>query len=154
MTNSAQWPGTTLPHRLFACLLALPQRYCEAIADYDQRNPSTPFVAQAGLTYDIRRLILPPNAASNMTIQDVIHVLIDNRISPSWIDHGYTYGLNYLNYNFDNSTYRELFDTIDNERITRVRAYGIPPAIAEWDGWRPLSCVEVARLHTILDGEK
>jgi len=43
-------PSGREPHfrRLFACLLALPCRYREAIVDYNRRNPSTPFVAQAG----------------------------------------------------------------------------------------------------------
>ena len=87
-------------------------------------------------------------------MQDVIDVLIDNRIPPTWIDHGYTYGLNFINYNIANPTYRELFDTVDNERHARLRAYGEPPAIPEWDGWRYPSNQDIARLYNILDGER
>ena len=93
-------------------------------------------------------------AATNTTIQDVIDVLIDNCIPQSWIDHGYTYGLNFINFNITNPSYCELLDTIDNERHARLRAYGAPLAIPEWDGWRYPSDHDIARLHDILDGEK
>ena len=47
-----------------------------------------------------------------------------------------------------------MLDTIDNEHHARLRAYGIPLAISEWDGWRYPSDHDIARLHNILDGEK
>ena len=149
-------PGGREPHfrRLFACLLALPRRYREAIIEYNRRHPEDPFTEQHGPTYSLRRPRIITGAAANTTMQDVIDVLIDNRIPPSWIDHGYTYGLNFINYNIANPTYRELIDTVDNERHARLRAYGIPPAIPEWDGWRYPSEQDIARLHDIFDGEK
>jgi len=93
-------------------------------------------------------------AAANTTIQDVDDVLIDNCIPPTWIDHGYTYGLNFINFNIANPSYCELLDTIDNERHARLRAYGTPLAIPEWDGWQYPSDQDIACLHDILDGEK
>jgi hypothetical protein len=86
-------------------------------------------------------------------MQDVIDVLLDNRIPPAWIDHGYVYGLNFINFNIANPMYRELLDTMDNERHARLRAYGVPPAIPEWDGWRYPSNADIARLYNILDGK-
>jgi len=80
-------------------------------------------------------------------MQDIIDVLIDNRIPPTWIDHGYIYGLNYINFNIANPMYRELLDTIDNEHHARLMAYGTPPAILEWDGWRYPSKQDIACLH-------
>lgn len=148
-------PGGREPHfrRLFACLLALPRMYREAVVEYNRHHPGTPFIEQPGPTYNIRRPLLNPGVAANTTMQDVIDVLIDNRIPPSWIDHGYTHGLNFINHNITNPTYRGLFDTIDNERHARLRAYGTPPAIHGWDGWRYPSNQDIARLHTIIDGE-
>jgi hypothetical protein len=143
------------PHfrRLFACLLALPRRYREAIVKYNRRHPEEPFSEQHGPTYSLRRPRLITGAAANTTMQDIIDVLLDNRIPPAWIDHGYVYGLNFINFNIANPTYRELLDTMDNERHARLRAYGVPPAIPEWDGWRYPSNADIARLYNILDGE-
>jgi len=109
---------------------------------------------QTGPTYSLRRPRLIPGSEANTTLQDVIDVLIDNRIPPAWVDHGYTYGLNFINFNIANPTYRELLDTIDNECHARLRAYGTPPAIPEWDGWRYPSDQDITRLLDILDGEK
>jgi len=111
-------PGSHEPHfrRLFACLLALPRRYREAIVEHNRRHPEDPFLEQPGPTFSLCRPRLATGAAANTTMQDIIDVLIDNRILPTWIDHGYTYGLNYINFNIANPTYRELLDTIDNER--------------------------------------
>jgi len=110
-------PGGHEPHfrRLFGCLLALPRRYWEVVAKYNRRHPREPFTEQTGPTYSLHRPRLLTGAAANMTIQDIINVLIDNRIPPAWIDHGYTYGLNFINFNIVNPTYQELLDTIDNE---------------------------------------
>jgi len=130
-------PGGHDPHfrRLYACLLALPRRYREAIVKYNQHHPEETFTEQPGPTYSLRRPRPRNGAAANMTIQDIDDVLIDNRIPPAWIDHGYTYGLNFINFNIANPSYRELLDTIDNECHVRLRAYRTPPAILEWDGW-------------------
>ena len=149
-------PGGRDPHfrRLYACLLALPRRYQEAIIKYNQRHPKEPFTEQPGPTYSLHRPWPLNGAAANTTIQDIIDILIDNRIPPTWIDHGYTYGLNFINFNISNPSYCELLDTIDNERHARMRAYGTPPAILEWDKWRYPSNHDIARLYNIFNGEK
>ena len=43
-------PGGRDPHfrRLYACLLALPRRYQEAIVEYNQLHPKEPFIEQLG----------------------------------------------------------------------------------------------------------
>jgi len=50
-------PGGREPHfrRLFACLLALPRRYREAIVEHNRRHPEDPFLEQPGPTFSLRR---------------------------------------------------------------------------------------------------
>jgi len=119
--------------RLYACLQLCQEdtrKLSLNITDVTPRNHSPN-------NQDLRIVYRPLNgAAANTTIQDVDDVLIDNRILPAWIDHGYTYGLNFINFNIANPSYCELLDMIDNERHARLRAYGTPPAILEWDRWR------------------
>jgi hypothetical protein len=74
--------------------------------------------------------------ASNVTLQTIINLLIDNCIPPGWIDHAYPFRLNYINHQYAGSAYTQYFNEMDNKRLERIRAYGIPPAIPEWDGWR------------------
>ena len=85
-------PGGHEPNfrRLFACLLALPRRYREAIVEHNQQHPEDLFTEQPGPTFSVHRPRLTIGAAANTTVQDVIDVLIDNCIPPMWIDHGYT----------------------------------------------------------------
>jgi hypothetical protein len=100
-------PGGRDPHfhQLFACLLALPIRYREAIIEHNRHHSEDPFSEQPRPTYSLHRPQLVTGAAANTTMQDVINVLIDNRIPLAWIDHGYTYGLNYINFNIANPMY-------------------------------------------------
>jgi len=67
--------------RLFACLVALPGRYREAIEEYNRCNSTTPFSAQAGPSFHLQRPRIDANRAPNLGIQDVINVL-NNRILP------------------------------------------------------------------------
>jgi len=85
--------------------------------------------------FSVRRPRLTIGAAANTTVQDVINILIDNRIPPMWIDHGYTYGLNFINYNIANPMYRELLDAVDNEHHVRLREYGGTPSHSRMGGW-------------------
>ena len=49
-------------------------------------------------------------------MQDVIDVLLDNCITPEWMDHSYAFGLAYLEaHHSGHPIYRALFDEIDNE---------------------------------------
>ena len=138
--------------RLLACLMALPHRYHEAITDYNQRHLLSPFLQQGGPTYQLSRPRIEAHRIPNLGLEDVITVLLDNRIPPSWMDHSYLYGLTYLNAHYSgNGPHRALFDEIDNERLARLQLYGTPPPIAEWDGWRSPSEGDIARLHAIVD---
>ena len=140
------------PHfrRFVAALFALPRRYREAIEEYDLRNPSQPFVAQTGPTFLVSRLHMPSQHIPNMNLQTIIDLFIENRIPPSWVDHSYPFGLNFIDHQYTSSLYVPFFDEIDNERLARVRAYGIPPPIPEWDGWRHPTDDDISRINMLV----
>ena len=138
--------------RLFACLMALPHRYHEAITEYDQRNALSPFRPQEGPTFRLSRPRIKAHSIPNLGLQDVITVLLDNRIPPSWVDHSYLFGLTYLNAHYSgNGPHQALYDEIDNERLARLHIYGTPPPITNWDGWRSPSEGDIACLQPIVD---
>ena len=122
--------------RLFSCLCALPRRYREGIEEYNSSNPSKPFVAQSGPTFTISRARGRTISSPNLTMQEVIHFFIKNRIPPSWVDHSYTYGLNAINHMATSPMSAPSIAECDNERHAQIQAYGVPPSIPEWDGWR------------------
>jgi hypothetical protein len=70
-----------------------------------------------------------------MDLQMVIDFFIGNRIPPKWVDHGYTFGLSFINHQLSISQFVEFYTQVDNERRARLDAYGVPPAIPGWDGW-------------------
>ena len=140
--------------RQLAFLICLPHRYREAIIDYNRDHPTTPFSPQVGPTFLLHRARLPASSTSNISQQDVINVLLDNRIPPEWIDHAYPYGFLFLNAHYSGSMmHRELIDALDNERIARMRAFGMPPPIPQWDGWRDPSQEEIWRIRQSMTDE-
>ena len=141
--------------RQFAFLVSLPRRYREAIVDYDRASPQTPFMPQVGPTFTLRRARIDSSQARNLTLQDITNVLIDNRVPPEWVDHAYAYGVIFLNGHYSGSViHQTLLDVVDNERLTRLRAYGVPPPIPAWDGWRHPSEGEVTHLHQVMEVEE
>ncbi len=143
-------PAASAPafRRQFAFLVSLPRRYREAIVEYDRSHPHSPFSPQVGPDFIIHRARIPSMHAANVSLQDVINVLLDNRIPPSWIDHAYPYGFIFMDAHHTGSpAHREMIDPIDHERLERVRAYGLPPTIPSWDGWRTPSSTDILRVH-------
>ena len=134
--------------RFVAALFALPRRYREAIEEYNSRNSLSPFVPQSGPEFTIYRL--HPAHVPNMNLQTVINLFLENRIPPSWVDHSYTFGLNFINYQYESSQFVPFYDEIDNERLERVREYGIPLAIPEWDGWRHPTPEDMQRILQLI----
>ena len=138
--------------RQFTLLVTLPRRYQEAIVEHNRAHPQSPFVAQGGPTYTVHRARLEHPA--NISTQDVLNALLDNRIPPEWVDHSYAYAVGVLNAHFTGSPInRGLLDPVDNERIARVRRYGIPRSMTNWDGWRHPSFEEVQTIHDIMSAE-
>jgi len=121
--------------RILASVLALPHHYREAIVEDNRQHP-VPFAPQQGPIYFLNRACIDPMQHLNLTQQDIINVLLDNRIPPEWVDHAYMYGVNLINAHYTRGTMsRVLLEGIDHERLARIRAYGIPPPIEAWDGW-------------------
>jgi hypothetical protein len=111
--------------------------YREAIAQYNQEHPDTPFQEQTGPVFDLRRANFPANSIGNISIDDVIRSLIVNRIPPAWVDHAYLYGLHSMAHSYTGSAIHEdIYREHDGERLRRLREFGIPRAISAWDGWR------------------
>jgi len=122
----------------------LPERYREAAEEYDQRNLTNPFFAQAGPSFHLQRPRIDANRVPNLGIQDIINVLLDNHIPSHWIDHAYPYGLAFIDTHYVGSGLNQaLFDDIDNERLTHIRTHTMPPAIPKY-GWCYPSAQEVA----------
>ena len=120
--------------------------------DYDQCHVLSPFSHQGGLTFHLSQPRIKAHCIPNLGLEDVINILLDNRILPSWMDHSYLYGLIYLNAHYTrNGPHQALFDKIDNERLAHLQLHSIPPPIVEWDRWRSPSEGDIARLHAIVD---
>jgi hypothetical protein len=95
------------------------------------------------------------NHAANLTSQDVINVLLDNRVPPEWVDHSYTHDVLMMYSLYSGSPMqRGLLDDIDNEQLAQLHIYGEPPAIPSWDGWRHPDNSEVQELHDIVAAEE
>ncbi|KAG6873252.1 hypothetical protein C0992_008927 [Termitomyces sp. T32_za158] len=124
----------------FALSRALCANSAEAVAAYAAANLTRPFVAQYGADVEIRQVHVPDNQVQNFSDDDVLCVLIHNRIPPDWVDHAYTYGVVYLEQQFHQPTMSlDVFRDVDDERLQRLSVYGTPPAIPHWDGWREIS---------------
>ena len=88
--------------------------------------------------------------AMNMTMDDVIQVLMDNHIPVPWIDHSYAFSLHYLDHHHDGcNPFHGLFDDVDDNRLTCLDAFRVPPIIPEWDGWWVPSNDDIVRVHTL-----
>ena len=122
----------------------LPGRYREAVEEYDQRNLTNPFLVQVGPSFHLQHPRIDANLTPNLGIQDIINVLLDNRIPSHWIDHAYPYGLAFIDTHYVGSGLNQaLFDDIDNERLAHICTHTAPPAIPEY-GWHYPSAQEVA----------
>ncbi|KAG6883522.1 hypothetical protein C0992_008550, partial [Termitomyces sp. T32_za158] len=135
-TNSAG--KTTLICRM-ALVMARLGLYCEAI-DAFNKVYKEPFAPQYGPQLTITQVHVPDNKVQNFSDDDAIHVLLYNHIPVEWVDHAYTYGVVYLEQQFHHSMMSlDIFREVDNERLKRLRLYGTPAAIPQWDRWRELT---------------
>ena len=86
----------------------------------------------------------------NMTMDDVIQVLMDNHIPVPWIDHSYAFSLHYLDHHHDcQSPFYGLFNNIDNDRLAHLDTFGVPPIIPKWDGWWVPSTDDIIQVHAL-----
>ena len=147
--------ASTAFRRHYALLVVLPGRYREAVVEHDRAHPQRPFTPQIGPVYTIHRPRRDPSQVANMSRDDVIQTLLDNRIPPEWVDHAYGYGITFLNGHYgDGWIDSDLLQAVDNEHVARLRRYGEPQAIAAWDGWRSPTPEEVRSLHATMAEEE
>ncbi|PPQ84565.1 hypothetical protein CVT24_006596 [Panaeolus cyanescens] len=141
--------------REFGCLMAQPHAYHQAVDQYNKDHPGDPFMPQFGPTFSISRFVPKSKYVANMHRDDVMQLLIENRIPPEWIDHAYAFGVHYLNQRFNGSPIDEdLLASADNERLSRLDVFGEPAAIDEWSGWWNPSEDDIQRVQIILHQEE
>ncbi|KAG6895127.1 hypothetical protein C0992_003047 [Termitomyces sp. T32_za158] len=134
--NSA---GKTTLVRRMALVMARPGLYCEAI-DAFNKVYDEPFAPQYGPQLMITQVHIPDDKVRNFTDNDAIRVLLYNHIPVEWVDHAYTYGVVYLEQQFHHPTMSlDIFWEVDDERLERLKLYGTPAAIPQWDGWCELT---------------
>ena len=64
---------------------------------------------------------MAPVFLRNLTLDNVVAVLILNGIPPSWVAHGYPYGVQYICERMrENSMESESFREVDAERLRRL----------------------------------
>ncbi|KAG6879176.1 hypothetical protein C0992_004641 [Termitomyces sp. T32_za158] len=135
-TNSA---GKTTLVCQMALIMACPGLYREAI-DVFNKVYNELFAAQHGPQLTINQVHIPDNKVQNFSDDDAICILLYNHIPVEWVDHAYTYRVVYLEQQFHHPTMLlDIFWKVDNEHLERLRLYGTPVAIPQWDRWHKLT---------------
>ncbi|PPQ91343.1 hypothetical protein CVT25_003734 [Psilocybe cyanescens] len=141
--------------RGFAFLAAHSNRYREGIAVFNDKNPTNPFKPQRGPTYKFMRCDIPPSHARNLSIDNIINVLLINGIPPEWVDHAYNFGYQYMNQKYSGSNIDDaLLADMDDERLRRLDKFGKPPSIPAWGGWRYATDDDRMRLMLLMEREE
>jgi len=108
-----------------------------------------------GVPLNLRWLDVAPVFLHNLTLDNIVAILILNGILPSWVAHGYPYGAQYIRERMRaNSIESESFCEVDAERLRHLREFGIPPTIPEWDGWHTPSSIDVAHIWHLIEEEQ
>ncbi|KAG6876501.1 hypothetical protein C0992_012752 [Termitomyces sp. T32_za158] len=96
-----------------------------------------PFKAQQRAQLTIYQLHVPDDQVHNFSDEDVLRILLYNRIPLEWVDHAYAYCVVYLKQQFHQPIMSlDIFCEIDNEHLKHLKLYGTPLAIPRWDGWQ------------------
>jgi hypothetical protein len=141
--------------RHFACITAVPRRYHDLVGEWAQSSGQTSDFPDPRSMISLTQMDWKSHDAHDMTVEDVTQILISNQIPVSWIDHAYTYGLHFLNHHMDGSaTARNLYEAVDELRVVNLSVWGVPSAIAEWDGWCVLTIEDIKRTRYIMMGEE
>src|SRR6267154_11040 len=98
------------------------------------------FVPQTGPTFTLHHLQIMAEQVPDTGLQTIIDLFIRNRIPPSWVDHSYVFGLNYINHQHVLPQFTLYYDEVDYERLERLGAYSVPPSLSQngMDGDTPL----------------
>ncbi|KAF8989125.1 hypothetical protein BDQ17DRAFT_1434663 [Cyathus striatus] len=136
--------------REFVFLVAQPHLYCEEITWWNAAHPEEPFFPQTGPEFSFRQIHIEEAHAPNITQSDVVESLIQNGITPAWIDHAYLYGLHYLKGHYAGTLFlHSLLDSVDDECLRQLDEFGEPPAIPKWAGWWTPAPDDLDQIHTL-----
>ncbi|KAF8960567.1 hypothetical protein BDZ97DRAFT_1760682 [Flammula alnicola] len=116
----------------FAYLAARPHLYAERVAAYDKVHSTSPFAPAKGPPFTFAPCALNDSASRNFTLDDLYHC--------------YAYGRQYLDHVFHNLGKTDEATAIDEDRMDRLKRYGIPPTIPDWTGWFVPSYDDARRL--------
>lgn len=142
--------GRTTFLRLYASIVARPHYYHEQW-ELALREGRLAGAVEPTESVTLTRLRVATSALSNMSEWDVINILIQNGVPPSWIAHSYPFGLAYLDYHYGSSQHAAFYHEIDDERLRRLEAFGPPPAIERWAGWWTPGADDLTRVHLLLE---
>jgi hypothetical protein len=145
-------PNPNKPHqefmKHFACMLAQPHLYHEVIQHWDDAHPNNPFMEATSNQVSVEHM----GADSIITINTVLSHILLNCILPSWIDHGYTFGLHLLNHVSlaVPGYYHQLYVETNQSRLQWLTTHGVPPPIPKWGGWWTPREDDLAQLQALL----
>jgi hypothetical protein len=128
--------------------VAIPHQYLEYVQDWAKLHDQPPQFPNPGSNITVMRMNWASESADTMTMDDVTHVLLYNRIPVLWVDHAYTFRLHYLNHHLGHMmAAQSTLKAVDNMRIINLSIWGIPLAISEWDGWHMVAEHNMLRLY-------
>ncbi|KAG6843626.1 hypothetical protein H0H87_002297 [Tephrocybe sp. NHM501043] len=117
-------------------LFTHPSLYQEAIAAHNMQHLDWPFMPLSREELSLNQVYMSKTFIQNFCEVDAICVLMQNYIPVEWVDHVYTYGMVYLEYQFLNPNVSiDLYQNVNNEHHEQLLTYRTPAAIASWDGW-------------------
>lgn len=141
--------------RLYNHLAVLRRLYEERALLYNANHPNNPFTPHPGGPITLRRMRIDPTHAGNMNLDDVVDVLIQNRIPVEWMNQAYAYGFHALNQQYGGGQVDDaLLADLDSERLHRLDAYGPPILTPEWDMWWTPSPDDLARIRALIRAQE
>ena len=140
--------------RHYVRVVAIPGRYADYLAETMDQYTDGPLVSPPD-TVTLTRLDVGDRRATDITIDDVLTTLASNHVPLTWVEHAYTYGLHYLDHHYTGPSQTDtIYREIDDERIRWLGVHGVPPAIAEWDGWYTPTVEDVRQVNTLRAAEE
>ncbi|KAF8892716.1 hypothetical protein BD779DRAFT_1670383 [Infundibulicybe gibba] len=122
--------------RQYTLLVARPQAYREFIMQWEHETGEEFIPVKTKPSNIVLKRIPVEQCSANTTQDDVAHLLIENKIPPTWIDHAYTFGLYYIDHHLRiDSMINNIYIEADDERLRRLAEHGLPPPIRAWDRW-------------------
>ena len=111
-----------------AGIVVVPGCHAEYLAELAIQTSTEPFISPSG-SVTLTQMDFGECWGPKLTVDEVLATLTANHIPLTLVDHGYTYGLHYLNHHFNNSTEVEAtYWDLDNKHTRWLGMHGLPPA--------------------------